>query len=392
MKIYLDNAATTYVDKAVMNEMIPYFTEVFGNASSQHSFGRDAKKGLDAARDKIAAILGASPNEIYFTSGGSESDNWAVKGIAYAYAEKGKHIITSSIEHPAVMKSCKYLESRGYDVTYLPVDNSGIVDIEALKLAIRKDTILISIMAANNEIGTIQPIDEIASIAHSNGVLFHTDAVQAIGALHFDVHTQKIDLLSLSAHKFYGPKGIGVLYIRNGIKIDRYMSGGEQERARRAGTSATPQIVGMAKALELAYAEFDERNSRQRELRDYFIDRLSKEVPYCIINGSRDKRLSNNISASFEFIEGESLLLLLDLEGIAASSGSACSSGSLEPSYVLLAIGLPIEKSHGTLRFTSGKDTTKEQIDYTIEKITEKVNTLRQMSPLFAEFKGGYNV
>ncbi len=388
MKVYLDHAATTYTIDEVFEAMKPYFNEVFGNGSSQHSYGQAALHAIDKAREQVATALGAQPNEIYFTSGGTESDNWAIKGLAAARRLKGKHIITSAIEHHAVLHALAQLEKEGYEVTYLPTDNTGEVDIEALRTAIRGDTVLITIMTANNEIGTIQPIKRIAEIAKSKGVVFHTDAVQAIGSMRINVKELGIDMLSLSAHKFYGPKGIGALYVRNGIKLERLISGGAQERAMRGGTHNTPGIVGMGKAIELAVCDMDKNVRHVRELRDYFIERAEKEIPDIIINGAQgDKRLPNNANISFKYIEGESILLRLDLEGIAVSSGSACSSGSLDASHVLLATGLDIGIAHGSLRFTFGKCNDKEQIDYVMEKLKKAVESLRLMSPLY-QLKG----
>lgn len=388
MRVYLDNSATTYTDPRVLEVMMPYFTEIYGNASSQHTYGQEATHAVDRAREQVAKAINAKVNEIYFTSGGTESDNWAVKGIAYSQVDKGNHIITSAIEHPAILNSCSYLEKEGFNVTYLAVGNDGIINTKDLEAAITDKTILITIMACNNEIGSIQPIEEIGRIARSHNVIFHTDAVQAVGSLAIDVKAMNIDLLSLSAHKFYGPKGIGALYIRNGIKIDRYMSGGGQERKMRGGTYNTPGIVGLGKAIEIAVEERDKRNKHISDLRDYFVGKILADIPYVIYNGSRDKRMSNNASISFEFIEGESMLLNLDLAGIAASSGSACSSGSLEPSHVLKAIGCSVVAAQGTIRFSFGKDNTKEEIDYTIDIIKKSVKRLRQMSPLFNEDKG----
>jgi len=388
MNIYLDNSATTYLDPKVLDKMMPYFTEKFGNPSSQHSYGQEAMHAVDRARTQVAKVLKCKDNEVYFTSGGSESDNWAVKGLAYAYRDKGNHIITSEIEHPAVINSCKYLEKQGFEVTYLPVNNEGFISIDDLKSAICDRTILISIMTVNNEIGSIQPIEEIGKIAKENKILFHTDAVQAMGSLDIDVKAMNIDALSLSAHKFYGPKGVGALYLRNGVKIDRYMSGGGQERKLRAGTYNTPGIVGLGAAIELAASEKDENNKRIRSVRDHFVKRVMKEIPYIKYNGPKENRVVNNANFSFEFIEGESILLNLDIEGIAASSGSACSSGSLEPSHVLLAIGLDHVVAQGTIRFTFGKNNTQEEADYTVDALKKIVKRLRVLSPLFKEEKG----
>ncbi len=386
-RIYLDHAATTKTDERVLQEMMPYFTEVYGNASSLHSMGQDAGGAVIEAREKIASILGCSPSEIYFTSGGSESDNWALKGIAN---KKGKgHIITSKIEHPAIIETCKNLAKKGFEITYLDVDKYGIVDLEQLKREIRPDTILISVMSANNEVGTKEPIDEIAKIAKEHKIPFHTDAVQAIGAIRFNVKEQGIDMLSLSAHKFNGPKGIGVLYLRNGLGIERYIDGGEQERNMRAGTTATPLVVGLAKAMELAYENFDEKIEDLTKKRDYLINRILTEIPYTSLNGHPTKRLSNNVNISYKFIEGESILMLLDFEGIAVSTGSACSSGSLKSSHVLLAMDVDVELAHSSIRMTLGKENTYEELDYTVDALKKIIERLRNMSPLYAEFIGG---
>lgn len=385
--IYLDNAATTKTDEEVVKEMLPYFTENYGNASSVYEFGSKSKLAISKAREVIAEVLNAKTEEVYFTAGGSESDNWALKAVAEAYREKGKHIITSKIEHHAILHTCQYLEREGYEVTYLDVDERGVIDLEQLKKAIRPDTILISIMFANNEIGTIEPVEKIGEIAREHGVLFHTDAVQAFGQIPIDVEKLHIDMLSASGHKLNGPKGIGFLYIRKGIKMGSFIHGGAQERKRRAGTENIPGIVGLGKAVELAVSTMEEREKRESELRDYLIERVLKEVPYSRLNGPRENRLPNNVSFCFQFIEGESLLIMLDMKGICASSGSACTSGSLDPSHVLLAIGLPHEIAHGSLRLTLGKETTKEDIDTTIEAIKEIVERLRDMSPLYEDFK-----
>ncbi|MDE5755537.1 MAG: cysteine desulfurase NifS [Clostridia bacterium] len=383
--IYLDNSATTYTDPRVLEEMLPYFGQVFGNASSQHFLGREALKAVDEARAKVAKAIGAKPSEIYFTSGGTESDNWAIKGIAMARADKGKHIITSCIEHPAVMKTCESLEKQGFEITYLPVDNEGIISLDDLQKAIREDTILISIMTANNEMGAIQPFAEIGAIAKSKGIVFHTDAVQAVGNVPIDVVKDNIDLLSMSGHKFYGPKGVGVLYKRNGLKIGRFMDGGEQERNLRASTINTPAIVGMGKAIEIAVEDLQKNNKHISEIRDYFVKEVIENIDEIYYNGPKDnsKRLPSNANFSFKYIEGESILMHLDMAGIAVSSGSACSSGSLEPSYVLLSIGVPIEVAHGSIRFSFGKNNTLEEAKYTVEKLVQTVETLRKMSPLY---------
>ena len=384
--IYLDNAATTRTAPEVVDAMLPYFTENYGNPSSIYGFASANKEVIAEQREKIADVLGAKANEIYFTAGGTESDNWALTATAEAYGTKGKHIITSRIEHHAVLHTCAYLEKRGYEVTYLDVDENGLVDPRKVEEAIRPDTILISIMAANNEIGTIQPIREIGEIAHAHGVLFHTDAVQAFAQIPINVDECHIDMLSASGHKLNGPKGIGFLYIRKGVKIRSFIHGGAQERKRRAGTENVPGIVGLGKAVELAAATMEERAAKETELRDYAISRIEKEIPYCRLNGDRVKRLPNNINFSFRFIEGESMLIKLDFKGICASSGSACTSGSLDPSHVLLAIGLPHEIAHGSLRMTLGADTTKEEIDYTVDCLKETVEEIRSMSPLYEDF------
>ena len=384
--IYLDNAATTRTAPEVVDAMLPYFTENYGNPSSIYGFASANKEVIARQRETIADVLGAKANEIYFTAGGTESDNWALTATAEAYGAKGKHIITSRIEHHAVLHTCAYLEKRGYEVTYLDVDENGLVDPRKVEEAIRPDTILISIMAANNEIGTIQPIREIGEIAHAHGVLFHTDAVQAFAQIPINVDECHIDMLSASGHKLNGPKGIGFLYIRKGVKIRSFIHGGAQERKRRAGTENVPGIAGLGKAVELAAATMEERAAKETELRDYAISRIEKEIPYCRLNGDRVKRLPNNINFSFRFIEGESMLIKLDFKGICASSGSACTSGSLDPSHVLLAIGLPHEIAHGSLRMTLGADTTKEEIDYTVDCLKEIVEEIRSMSPLYEDF------
>lgn len=389
--IYLDNAATTRTAPEVVEAMLPYFTEFYGNASTVYEFGGKSKEAVSKAREMIAGIIGAKDNEIYFTAGGSESDNWAIKAAAEAYKTKGKHIITSKIEHHAVLHTCQWLEQNGYEVTYLDVDENGVVKLEQLKQAIRPDTILITIMFANNEIGTVEPVAEIGKIAREHGVLFHTDAVQAFGQLPIDVDELNIDMLSGSAHKLNGPKGIGFLYIRKGVKIRSFVHGGAQERKRRAGTENVPGIVGFGKAAELAVANMDKRTAKEAELRDYLMERVMKEVPFTRVNGHRKNRLPNNVNFCFQFIEGESLLIMLDMEGICASSGSACTSGSLDPSHVLLAIGLPHEIAHGSLRLTLGADTTKEDIDVTVEAIKKIVTQLRNMSPLYEDYMKKHN-
>ncbi len=384
--IYLDNAATTKTAPEVVEAMLPYFTEFYGNASSVYGFAGNSKEAMNHARETIANSLGAKENEIYFTAGGSEADNWALKATAEAYKTKGNHIITSKIEHHAILHTCQWLEKNGFEVTYLDVDENGVVKLEELKKAIRPETILISIMFANNEIGTIEPIKEIGAIAKEHGILFHTDAVQAFGQVPINVDELNIDMLSSSGHKLNGPKGIGFLYIRKGVKIRSFVHGGAQERKRRAGTENIPGIVGYGVAVERAMRTMQERTEKEKELRDYLIDRVLKEVPYTRLNGHRTDRLPNNANFSFQFIEGESLLIMLDMKGICGSSGSACTSGSLDPSHVLLAIGLPHEIAHGSLRLTLSDETTKEDIDYVVEAIKEIVDRLRSMSPLYEDF------
>ena len=384
--IYLDNAATTKTAKEAVDAMLPFFTEHYGNASSIYSLGAESKKAMTQAREIIAESIGATPAEIYFTAGGSESDNWALVATAEAYASKGKHIITSRIEHHAILHTCDYLKTRGYEITYVDVDENGVIKLDELKKAIRPDTILISVMFANNEIGTIQPIKELGEIAKEHGILFHTDAVQAYGHVPINVDEDHIDMLSTSGHKINGPKGIGFLYIRKGIKIRSFVHGGQQERSRRAGTENIPGIVGYGAAVKRAFESLTERMNKETRLRDYLIVRIEKEIPYCRLNGDRVKRLPNNVNFSFQFIEGESLLIMLDMKGICASSGSACTSGSLDPSHVLLAIGLPHEIAHGSLRLTLSEENTKEEIDYVVDSIKEIVNKLRSMSPLYEDF------
>lgn len=384
--IYLDNAATTRVKDEVYESMQPYFTEWYGNLSSIYRFAGESRKAIENARAVTADFLNAKPEEIYFTGGGSESDNWALKAAAFANRGKGKHIITSTIEHHAILHTCRYLEKLGFEITYVKVDENGVIKLDELKAAVRKDTILITIMFANNEIGTIQPIREIGELAHRNGILFHTDAVQAYGHERIDVEELHIDLLSASGHKMNGPKGVGILYIRNSVKIGSFIHGGAQERGRRAGTYNTPGIVGFGKATEIAKRELEKRRGYESGLRDYLIDRVLAEIPYTRLNGHRSRRLSNNANFSFRFIEGESLLILLDQKNIAASSGSACTSGSLDPSHVLLAIGLPHEIAHGSLRLTLSEETTKEELDYVVEELKKIVERLRSMSPLYEDF------
>ena len=384
--IYLDNAATTKTAPEVVDAMLPYFSEYYGNASTIYSLGAESKKAMDHASRNIADSLGAKPEEIYFTAGGSESDNWALKATAEAYASKGKHIITTKIEHHAILHTCEYLEKRGFEITYLNVDRDGLISLDELKAAIRPDTILISVMFANNEIGTIEPIAEIGEIAKEHGVLFHTDAVQAYAQVPINVDEMHIDMLSASGHKLNGPKGIGFLYIRKGVKIRSFVHGGAQERSRRAGTENIPGIVGLGAAVERAMRIMDSKTRKEIELRDYLIGRLENEIPHCWLNGHRTKRLPNNINFSFLFIEGESMLIMLDMKGICASSGSACTSGSLDPSHVLLAIGLKHEEAHGSLRLTLSEDSTKEEMDIVAEEVKTIVQRLRDMSPLYEDF------
>lgn len=384
--IYLDNAATTRTAPEVVEAMLPYFTENYGNPSSVYSFASANKEVLDRQRDIIAGILGAKSNEIYFTAGGTESDNWALKAAAEAYKNKGNHIITTKIEHHAILHSAEFLEKHGFEVTYLDVDEDGVVKLDELEKAIRPETILISVMFANNEIGTIQPIKEIGEIAHEKGILFHTDAVQAFGHVPIHVDEYHIDMLSASGHKLNGPKGIGFLYIRKGLRLRSFIHGGSQERKRRAGTENVPGIVGLGTAARLAAETMEERISKETRLRDHLIERVLAEIPYCRLNGHRTDRLPNNANFSFQFIEGESLLIMLDGKGICASSGSACTSGSLDPSHVLLAIGLPHEIAHGSLRLTLSEQTTEEELDYVVDCLKEIVTKLREMSPLYEDF------
>lgn len=387
-RIYFDHAATTYCSDRAREAMLPYFSEVFGNANSLHSFGREAQKAVDSARDRIAKCFGVKASEIYFTSGGTESDNWALKGVMRAHRSRGNHLITTKIEHHAILHACQQLEKDGFEVTYLDVNADGIVDPKQLEAAITDRTVLVSVMAANNEMGAIQPIEEIGRICRAHNVFFHTDAVQAIGAVPIDIERMNIDLLSLSAHKFYGPKGIGVLYKRNSVRIDKLIIGGAQERNMRGGTTDTPLIVGMAAALEDAVRDMEKNNAHSAALRDRLLGRIEKEIPFVRVNGSRTKRLPNNANVSFEYIEGESILMSLDLAGIAVSSGSACTSGSLDPSHVLLAMGLPEETAHGSIRFTFGKCNTMEDVDYAVDKLKEIIEKLRNMSPLFHNQRG----
>ena len=384
--IYMDNAATTRVAKEVVDVMMPYYEEKFYNPSSIYDMSQVVKEDLENARLDISKIINCDPKEIYFTSCGTESDNWAIKGTAYAMKNKGKHLITSTIEHHAVLHSMKALEKEGFEVTYVPVDEDGIIKLDELKKAIREDTILISIMTANNEIGTIEPIEEIAKIAHEKNILFHTDSVQAFAHIPIDVKKQNIDMLSVSAHKFNGPKGVGFLYIKKGIRLNNFMDGGAQERNKRAGTENVAGIVGMATAAKLAVQHMEERANYEIKIRDHLIDRILKEIPYSRLNGSKNKRLPNNVNIGFEFIEGESMLLQLDFLGVYASSGSACTSGSLDPSHVLLAIGLPHEKAHGSLRLTIDHTNTMEEADFIVDNLKDIVKNLRDMSPLYADF------
>lgn len=384
--VYLDNSATTKTDEEVVKAMLPYLQENYGNPSSIYRIGRENKKAIEEAREKVAIALNCEPNEVYFTAGGSESDNTAIRGIAYCYKNKGNHIITSKIEHPAVLETCKQLEKEGFEVSYIGVDERGIINLEELINEIKPSTTLITIMFANNEIGTIQPIKEIGEIAKKNDIIFHTDSVQAVGSIKIDVKELNIDSLSLSAHKFYGPKGIGALYVKNGVKFDKFIKGGHQERNKRAGTENVAGIVGLGKAIELAYQNLEVHNNKIKELRDYYVEQVKEKIPYIKINGDMEKRLPGNSNISFRFIEGEGLLLNLDLKGICASSGSACTSGSLDPSHVLLAIGLPHEIAHGSLRISIGKYNTKQEIDYLVENLVEIVERLREMSPLWEKF------
>ncbi len=387
--IYLDNAATTRTAPEVLEAMLPYFSELYGNPSSIYSIAAKSKEAVTQAREQIAEVLHTDAQNIYFTAGGSESDNWALKATFEALKDKGNHIITTKIEHHAILHTCEYLEKRGARITYLDVDADGIVDLEALKAAITPETILISVMFANNEIGTIQPIKEIGEIAKEHKILFHTDAVQAFGQMPIDVDALNIDMLSSSGHKINGPKGVGFLYIRKGVKIRSFVHGGAQERKRRAGTENVPGIVGYGKAAQLAAQTMEARTAKEIELRDYMIDRIQKEIPQAKLNGHPTKRLPNNVNFSFEFVEGESLLIMLDMKGICASSGSACTSGSLDPSHVLLAIGLPHEIAHGSLRLTLSDETTREDIDFTVDAVKEIVAKLRSMSPLYEDFAAG---
>lgn len=387
--IYLDNAATTKVNKKVLESMMPYFSEIYCNPSAAYSFATKGRIAIEEARNYAAKLIGASDMEIYFTSGGSESDNWAIKAVAELFSDKGKHIITTKIEHHAVLHTCEYLERHGFDITYLNVDSDGKVRLDELKKSIREDTILISVMTANNEIGTIQPVAEIGKIAHEKGILFHTDAVQAYGHIPINVDEMNIDLLSASGHKFNGPKGVGIMYIRKGVKIRSFIHGGSQERGRRAGTYNVPGIAGLGTAAKLAMENMAKRAEKEKELRDYFIDRISAEIPYTVLNGHREDRLPNNINFCFRFVEGESVLIMLDQAGICASSGSACTSGAIDPSHVLRAIGLSDEMAHESLRLTLSYENTKEEIDTVVGELKRIVERLRGMSPAYKAFLGG---
>jgi cysteine desulfurase len=382
-KVYFDNAATTRVKDEVIEEMQKYYSELYGNPSSIYNFGQLAKKAVESSREKVARLLNSNPDEIYFTGGGSEADNWAIKGILSANEKKGNHIITTKIEHHAVLHTCEYLEKKGAEVTYLDVDENGLIDLKQLEESIKDNTVLISIMFANNEIGTIQPIKEIGEIAKKHDIYFHTDAVQAVGNEVIDVKDMNIDLLSLSAHKIHGPKGVGALYIKKGTRIHNLIHGGAQEKKKRAGTENVPGIAGLGRAAEIAYNNFDQKREKLIKLRDRLIEKIDKEIPECQLNGHREKRLPGNVNFSFKYIEGESLLLYLDMEGISASSGSACTSGSLDPSHVLMSIGLPHEIAHGSLRLSLSDYNTEEDVDYTVEKLINVVKRLRQMSPLY---------
>ena len=386
MRIYVDNAATTKMNAAVAEEMIPFMTEFYGNPSSIYLEGREAKRAVEKSREQVAKAISAEPKEIYFTGSGTEADNWAVRSAASAYSNKGKHIITSSVEHHAVLHTCQDLEKQGYEVTYLPVDEYGRVSVEDLRNSIRPDTILVSIMFANNEIGTIMPVKEIGAVCRENGVLFHTDAVQAIGMCEINVEELNIDMLSLTAHKFHGPKGAGALYVRQGVKLTPFITGGAQERGKRAATENVPGIVGLGKAIELAAENIPERQKKLSELRDYYIEKVLNKIPYSRLNGHPKDRLPGNANIRFQFIEGEGMLLRLDMKGISASSGSACTSGSLDPSHVLLAIGLKHEEAHGSLRVSFDETNTKEQVDYIVDELADIIELLRNMSPLYEDF------
>ena len=382
MKVYMDNAATTKLSPDVLNAMMPYLTDIYGNASSVHAFGREAREGVEHARNQVAAAINASPDEVFFTAGGTESDNMAIKGVAHKYAKKGKHIITTAIEHHAVLHTCEALEKEGYEVTYLPVDEDGLISVEQVRAAMRDDTILVTVMFANNEVGTIEPIAEIGALCRERNVLFHTDAVQAVCHIPIDVRAMNIDLMSISAHKFHGPKGIGALYCRKGIVLEPVIVGGAQERKRRAGTENVAGIVGLGAAIERAHKNMSADMARVSALRDKLISGILKNIPHVKLNGHPTQRLPQNVNFSIRYIEGESILLMLDINGIAASSGSACTSGSLDPSHVLLAMGIPHEIAHGSLRLTLSDMTTDEEVDYVLETLTKTVKRLRDMSPL----------
>jgi cysteine desulfurase len=386
-RVYLDNNATTQMDKEVLEAMLPYFTEIYANPSSMHKFGQEAKKPVDDARKLIAELLGIEDSELVFTASGTESNNLAIRGVAKAYRRRGNHIITSSIEHPCVRNTCKALEKDGYEITYLPVDERGVVDLEALKKSIKRETILITVMHANNEVGTVQPIEEIGKIAKENKVVFHVDAVQTVGKFSVKPKDMGVDLLSFSGHKFYGPKGVGGLFIRKGTRLGKVLTGGSQENKRRPGTTNVPAIIGMAKALEIAYRNMDEEYKREEELRDYFEEKISEKIPEILINGKGAPRLPGTSSITFKYLEGESILLSLDYKGIAVSSGSACSSDDLQASHVLLAMGIQPEFAHGTIRFSLGRFNTKEDVDYVVEELPKVIERLRMMSPLWNEYK-----
>lgn len=393
MKVYADHAATTPCDSRVVEAMLPYFTNDFGNADSQHFFGRDTAKAVADARETVAKLIGCKPNELYFTGSGTESDNWALKGAAMHRKDRGNHVIISSIEHHAVLTAADWLENNGFRVTRLPVDSTGLVSVDELKKAIDDETIVVSVMCVNNEVGTIQPIKQLAEVAHEHGALFHSDCVQAMPYIAIDVKELGVDLMTMSGHKFYGPKGVGALYIRNGVKLDKLICGGGQERSQRGGTTNTPAVVGMAKALQLSREEMDCNNLHIAQLRNHFVDRVLAEISYVRFNGNREHCVPSIANFSFEFVEGEGILMLMDFNGVAVSSGSACSSGSLDPSHVLLAMGVPIEVSHGSIRFSFGKDNTMEEVDYVVDKLKDTISKLREMSPLFNVKTGGtYNV
>ncbi len=393
MRIYLDHAATTPCDKRVFEAMTPYFLDEFGNADSQHFFGRETAKAVADARATVAKIINCAPNELYFTGSGTEADNWALKGAALARKSKGNHVIISAIEHHAILTSADWLVKEGFRVTKLPVDSTGLVSVEELEKAIDDQTTVVSVMYANNEVGTIQPVKQLAEVAHKYGALFHCDCVQAIPYMKIDVKEMGFDLMTISGHKFYGPKGVGALYIRNGVKLEKLIGGGGQERSQRGGTTNTPAVVGMAKALEIAQAELEQNNKHIAALRDHFVDRVLAEIPYVRFNGNKEHRVPSVANFSFEFVEGEGILMLMDFHGVAVSSGSACSSGSLDPSHVLLAMGVPIEISHGSIRFSFGKNNTMEEVDYTVDALKDTISKLREMSPLFNVKTGGtYNV